>query len=188
MSVSECLTLLDYQTTAALSTRRHLSIISLDFEKTYDKIGIHAIIDELQRWKIGPKLLNFVKNFLTNRKIKVKVSNSFSEDRPLYNGIPQGSPLSVILFLISYNKLCRTIEVHRGFRFFSYADDFTILKKIHKNVNTMSINSLFTDILSWCDYTGVYKQSIHRHIKLVRLLRSETLCAKMQAFAYLPET
>jgi len=135
----------------ALSTRSHLSIISLDFEKAYDKIGIHAIIDELQRWKIGPKLLNFVKNFLTNRKIKVKVSNSFSEDRPLYNGIPQGSPLSVILFLISFNKLCRTIEVHRGFRFFSYADDFTILKKIHKNVNTMSINSLFTDILSWCD-------------------------------------
>jgi len=71
MSVSECLTLLDYQTTAALSTRSHLSIISLDFEKAFDKIGIHAIIDDLQRWKIGPKLLNFVKNFLTNRKIKV---------------------------------------------------------------------------------------------------------------------
>jgi len=72
-------------------------------------------------------LLNFEKNFLTNRKIEVKVSNIFCEDRPLYNGIPQGSPLSVILFLISYNKLCRTVEVHRGFRFFSYADDFTLL-------------------------------------------------------------
>jgi len=73
MSVSECLTLLDYQTTAALPTRSHLSIISHDFERAYDKIGIHAVIDELQRWKIGPKFLNFVKNFLTNRKIKVKV-------------------------------------------------------------------------------------------------------------------
>jgi len=162
MSVSECLTPLDYQTTATLSTRSHLSIISLDLKNTYDKIGIHAIIDEIQRWKIGPKLLNFVSNFLTNRKINVKVSNTFSEDRPLYNRIPQGSPLSVILFLISYNKLCRTIEVHRRFRFFSYADDFTILKKTHKNVNKMSIKSLFTDILSWCDYSG--------------------------AFAYLPET
>jgi len=49
MSVSECLTLLYYQTTAALSTRSHLKIISLDFEKAYDKIEIHAIIDELHR-------------------------------------------------------------------------------------------------------------------------------------------
>jgi len=83
------------------------------------------------------------------------------------NGILQGSPLSVILFLISYNKLC-PIEVHRGFKFFSYADDFTILKKIHKNV-TMFINSLFTDIISWCDYSGA-KLSVQKfkHLHICR--------------------
>jgi len=73
----------------------------------------------------------------------------------------------VILFLISYNKLC-PIEVHRGFKFFSYADDFTILKKIHKNV-TMFINSLFTDIISWCDYSGA-KLSVQKfkHLHICR--------------------
>jgi len=62
-------------------------------------------------------------------------------------------PLSVILILILYNKLCRTIKVHRGSKFFSYADYFTILKKCNNNVNTMSTNSLFKDMLSWCDYS-----------------------------------
>jgi len=71
MSISECLALLEHQTNAALSTRRHLSIISLDFEKAYDKIGIHTIVDELIRWRIGSKILRYVINFLGNRRINI---------------------------------------------------------------------------------------------------------------------
>jgi len=160
MSISECIALLDHQTNAALSTRRHLSIISLDFEKAYDKIGIHTIVDELI-------ILRYVMNFLSNRRINIKIKNVYSEGKPFHNGIPQGSPLSVILFLIAYNKLCRTIAIHKEFNFFSFAGDFIIVGQISKRTMIANINALFPDILNWCSYSGA-KLSIskckHLHI------------------------
>jgi len=135
-----------------------LSIISLDFEKAYDKIGIHTIEDELIRWRIGSKILRYVINFLSNRRINIKIKNVYSEGKPFHNGIPQGS---------LHNKLCRTIAIHKEFNFFSYADDFTIVRQISKRTMNANINALFTDILNWCSYSGA-KLSIstckHLHI------------------------
>lgn len=97
-SVYDCLAVLDYHTTSSLSTKSHASIISLDFAKAFDRVGIHSIIDELIEWKIGPRIIKYISNFLTNRKITVLANNVYSSQQPLNNGIPQGSPLSVILF------------------------------------------------------------------------------------------
>lgn len=102
-SVADNLLYLDNLITDSLSMRRHVSIISLDFAKAYDKIGVHAIIDQLKVWKLGPNIIRYIYNFMTNRQIKVRVENQLSGTYPLYNGIPQGSQISVILFLIAYN-------------------------------------------------------------------------------------
>lgn len=77
---------IDYLTASSLSQHSHNSIISVDFEKAFDRIGIHSIL---------------FYSFLTNRKIKIRVKNAYSTTENLNNGIPQGSPLSVILFKIA---------------------------------------------------------------------------------------
>jgi len=111
----------------------HLSVISLDFTKAFDKIGIHTVVDELQSWKFGPKIINYCINFMNNRKVKVYANNHFSFTRPQHNGIPQGSPLSVILFLLAFNKLNLVILNHKQFNFCAYADDYNIFKRINKD-------------------------------------------------------
>jgi len=127
-SVSDSLAMLDYLTTTTLSRKSHLSIISLDFSKAFDKIGMHTIIDELVDWKLWPKVIKYIINFLTNRKICVQTQNVQFQPLPLENGISQGSPLSVILFAIAYNKLNRVIGLHKSFEFTAYADDYTIIR------------------------------------------------------------
>ena len=56
----------------SIAFKNHLTIISLDFEKAYDKIGIHTVIDQLISWKLGPYIINYVINFMANRKFVVK--------------------------------------------------------------------------------------------------------------------
>jgi len=166
-SVSDSLAMLDYLTTTTLSRKGHLSIISLDFSKAFDKIGMHTIIDELVDWKLGPKMIKYTINFLTNRKICVQTQNAQSQPLPLENGIPQGSPLSVILFAIAYNKLNRIIGLHKSFEFTAYADDYTIIRKQKKKETTLDINPLLTDIQEWCNYSGAslsIPKSRHLHI------------------------
>ena len=62
-----------------------------------------GILLKLLNLKIQGKMFNWIKNFLDGRKIKVKVGNMISEEHETENGTPQGSSLSLILFLIMIN-------------------------------------------------------------------------------------
>ena len=90
-------------TANAISTKNHVTILATDYEKAFDRIGLHVVINELEKWQVGKKMYNFIKAFLLNRQFRVRVNVSFSKFYPLRNGIPQFSPLSVILFIIAFD-------------------------------------------------------------------------------------
>ena len=167
-SVIDVLIFLDHTILNSLSSKGHISILSLDFTKAFDKIGIHTILDQLNHWKVGPKIMNYIYHFLTKRKIIVRVGKHYSSSQPLYNGIPQGSPLSVILFLIAYNRLADIMSTHREIQFCAYADDFNIIIRHNRQKNTQTdLNNLFQNIDNWCLYSGAIlslDKSKHLHI------------------------
>lgn len=105
--------------------------------------------------EVGPKILNYIKNFMTNKKIFVKNGSYLSDSVPINNGVPQGSPLSVIVLLIAYNKLSKIIENQKDISFCSYADDFQLIINFNKKKNiTKQLDSLFQNIQNWGDYSG----------------------------------
>ena len=53
---------IDNYVTNALSTRNHVPILSIDFEKAFDRIGAHVILSSLKKWKVGPKIFHYVKS------------------------------------------------------------------------------------------------------------------------------
>jgi len=75
-SVTDILLYLDYEITDSLSAQKHLSLISLNFDKAFEKIGIHSILDQLQEWGVGPRIRRYIYNFMTKRKIKVRVGSN----------------------------------------------------------------------------------------------------------------
>ena len=154
-STTDALLYVDYQVANCLSLRKHLTIVSLDFERAFEKIGIHSILEQLIEWKVGPNILRYVKNFMSKRRITVRVNHQYSESFPLHNGIPQGSPLSVILFLIAYNRLCSIISLHREIDFCSFADDFNLIIRLPRNKRILvNLDSVFADINDWCNLSG----------------------------------
>jgi hypothetical protein len=69
------------------------------------------VLTILHSWKINGNLFNFIKNFLTDRTFNVKIYDKISSTHSIDNGHPQGSVLSVILFLVAINDICKNLGI-----------------------------------------------------------------------------
>lgn len=91
--------------TEAIIRKQHLILISLDIEKVYDMVWKNNVLSSLMKSNITGNMLTFIHNFLFDWKIQVKLENTFSKYLDIENGLPQGSSMSVTLFLDTINEI-----------------------------------------------------------------------------------
>ena len=77
-----------------------MDTVYLDFAKTFDKVYHEMLMEKLVENKIKGKLGRWIREFLRNRKYKVLVNGEMSEEQEVKSGVPQGTVLAAILFLI----------------------------------------------------------------------------------------
>ena len=82
-----------------------LVVVFLDIQKAYDMVWAFGLLKELHDIGLRGNLPIFIKNFMSNRTLQVKIATFLSRKFHLENGLPQGSILSVFLFLLAINKL-----------------------------------------------------------------------------------
>lgn len=137
----------------AFSNNQHVLAINLDIEKAYDMVWIHGILRKLQQIGIGGHMFQFIKSLMKDRTIQVRINGCLSEEMKIENGVPQGSVLSVTLFLLAINDVDANIEAPVFTR--KYADDITVFckgKSISSSQQIMqaSLNRLH----EWTQRTG----------------------------------
>ena len=88
-----------------------VDIIYLDFCKAFDKVSHRRLLQKLYAYGIHGKVHTWVKEFLTDRKQKVIVNASQSTWKNVTSGIPQGSVLGLVLFLVCINDFPDIINV-----------------------------------------------------------------------------
>lgn len=109
----------------SLINKQKLGMISFDIAKAYDTAWRPRIIDKLNRIIAKGNMLDFISNFLKHRTFQVKTPNTLSDIFSQENGVPQGSTISVTLFLIAINDISEEITLPNIPLL--YADDFTII-------------------------------------------------------------
>jgi len=101
--------------------------IYLDYAKAFDKVDHALLIKKLSKYGIHPKIISWIESFLKDRTQQVVVEGQLSFAALILSGVPQGTVLGPILFLIFINDItnCVTSSVIRCF-----ADDTRIMKAI----------------------------------------------------------
>ncbi|GBL79203.1 putative RNA-directed DNA polymerase from transposon X-element [Araneus ventricosus] len=104
-STFDNLVLLQTQIRNAFVRRNHLVSIFFDIEKAYDRIWRYGTLLTLFNFGSRGNLPIFLKNFLSHRTFRVRVGNFYSDHFIQAEGVPQGSVLSVTLFIIHLSQI-----------------------------------------------------------------------------------
>ena len=126
-----------------------VDIIYLDFRKAFDTVLHVRLLKKLEAYGIVGKLLNWTRDFLSNRKQRVRVGDCMSTEKDITSGIPQGSILGPVLFTIFINDL--PDEVNSFCKVF--ADDTKIYDK-STNYNRLQEN--LNRLQNWSDKWNLY--------------------------------
>jgi hypothetical protein len=99
--------------------------IFVDLKKAFDTLDHNLLISKLEHYGIRGLPLSLIKDYLTNRSQCVSYNGVISTDLPIITGVPQGSILGPLLFILYINDI---VNVSTLFQIFLFADDTTLLK------------------------------------------------------------
>ncbi len=127
-----------------------IAFVLLDLKKAFDLINHELLLNKLSFYGIRGIALQWLRSYLTNRTQKTKINDTFSNVKPVSAGVPQGSILGPLLFIIFINDIFQfntnSIEIYL------YADDTAIIFHANTEEELQSIiNKFFLKYLNWCN-------------------------------------
>ena len=126
-------------------------MVGLDFSAAFDQVNHEAFVFKLRQLGVGGPFLSILTEFFSNRLQRVVVDGQFNEYRNVISGIPQGSVLGPLVFILYTHDMWFGLEN----MLISYADDATLLAHIPspnmRSDVTKSPNRDLSKISTWCN-------------------------------------
>ena len=134
--------------------KKSTTVVWVDLEKAFDKVWKEGLILKLQNTHVSHRMLNWITEYLTNRKALVKMQGIRSNTATIHNGVPQGGVLSPTLFLIFINDLLQIIP--RKVKGSMYADDLALLStEEYTGTSKFRLQDALTNLNLWSKEWGM---------------------------------
>ena len=132
----------------ALSEGVRIDTVYLDFAKAFDKVNHDILQKKLIKHGIKGKIGVWIKNFLQNRKYRVVANGVMSEEQEVISGVPQGTVLASIFFIIMISDLDENLRnsISRLF-----ADDTKISAKIRNEEDVDLLQQDLNEVYTWAN-------------------------------------
>jgi Reverse transcriptase (RNA-dependent DNA polymerase) len=137
----------------ALDGGSSVDTIFLDFAKAFDKVPKLRLLEKMKSIGIGGKALNWISNWLSDRKQRVVLDGESSDWDDVTSGVPQGSVLGPVLFLIFIRDLDRAVIGQ--VRIKKFADDTKVARKIACDADRAELQLVLDSMLEWAARWGM---------------------------------
>ncbi len=134
--------------------------IYLDFSKAFDTVPHKRLLGKLEAYGIRGDLYNWIKAFLSDRTHEVVVNGSISSASPVISGIPQGTVLGPVLFVIYINDLLDNLS-SGGLMF---ADDTKIYRQITSRNDALILQSDINKLEEWSKIWQLHSNHSKCHV------------------------
>lgn len=129
---------------SSLDSGDSVRTVFVDFRKAFDLVNHNILFSKLIKHNVPHFLLRWFGSYLTGRQQRVRTSQSLSFWKELKGGMPQGSWLGPLSFLVLINDLSTGCPVHK------YVDDTTLTELLPKHAKT-EMSTFLSNLLSWAN-------------------------------------
>lgn len=129
----------------SLDKNIHTDAIIFDFSKAFDVVPHQRLLSKLNSYGIGNGTLNWIGSFLCNRQQRVVIDGTASEWTPVLSGVPQGTVLGPLLFILYINDIIQ--GVNSNIRLF--ADDCILYREIHSIEDQIILQNDINTLHNW---------------------------------------
>ena len=138
---------------------KQTDLILLDFSKAFDKVNHLKLLYKLQVHRVQGKTLGWIESFLVGRSQTVVLDGESSDKLPVLSGVPQGSVLGPILFLLYINDLPENVQSQVRL----YADDTAVYLTVQDPNDSERLQSDLNILQEW-GKSGIWNL-IHPSVK-----------------------
>ena len=131
----------------SLNKKGQTDAILLDFSKAFDKVDHKLLISKVNNAGIHGPLLSWLISFLNQRLQHVVVDGCISDPNPVLSGVPQGTVLGPLLFLIYINDIADNLSPGSSLRLF--ADDSLLYREIKSSEDSATLQKDLDSLQAW---------------------------------------
>ena len=124
-----------------------IDCVYFDFKKAFDKVPHPRLIYKAKQYGIKGDIINWIKSFLNSRIQQVVINGESSECKDVTSGIPQGSLLGPLLFVIFINDLPHQVKSNM----YLFVDDTKVFRRISTKKDEEILQKDINEMLKWAD-------------------------------------
>ena len=130
---------------SGLDNSQQIDAILLDFSKAFDKVPHKRLRLKLHHYGVRGKLLDWIVSFLSKRTQRVTIEGISSKTAPVTSGVPQGTVLGPLLFLVYINDLPECVQSNSRL----FADDSLVYRTIKSREDTKILQDDMDKLQEW---------------------------------------